>query len=125
MNHNGMTKELEIDTLTQAEIQLTLQRIESNLEREIKCKQTTIERQEEEIKKLNLALEEKNSLTSELNGKLAECVRVNEGHRQLINKLINDIERLNQDLDWYKRTYETRSLLGTLKEKILGRKKII
>lgn len=125
MKNNGITKELEIDKFTQAEIQLTLQRIESNLEGEIKCKQTTIERQEEEIKKLNRALEEKNILTAELNSKLAECVRVNEGHRQLINKLINDMERLNQDLDWYKRTYETRSLLGTLKEKIIGRKKII
>ena len=42
-----------------------------------------------------------------------------EGNRQIINKLLGDQSKLQNDIDWYKRTYEQRSLLGTLREKIL------
>jgi len=45
------------------------------------------------------------------------------GNRQLINKLLGDISRLQNDIDWYKRTYEKRSLLGLLREKFFQRKK--
>jgi peptidoglycan hydrolase CwlO-like protein len=41
-----------------------------------------------------------------------------EGSKQLINKLLDDIKRYQNDIEWYKRTYEKRSIIGTLKEKI-------
>lgn len=41
-----------------------------------------------------------------------------EGNRQLINKLLGDLSKLQNDVEWYKRTYEKRSLLGTIREKI-------
>jgi len=45
-----------------------------------------------------------------------------EGNRQLINKLLGDLSKLQNDVEWYKRTYEQRSFLGTLREKIFKRK---
>jgi hypothetical protein len=69
-----------------------------------------------------LLLEDKNNLILQLNEKVAVCQQNAEGSRQLINKLLNDIERLQQDVEWYKRTYEKRSLLGTIKEKLIERK---
>ena len=42
-----------------------------------------------------------------------------EGNRQIINKLLGDQSKLQNDIDWYKRTYEQRGLLGTFREKIL------
>lgn len=41
-----------------------------------------------------------------------------EGNRQLINKLLGDLSKLQNDIEWYKRTYEKRSLIGTLREKL-------
>jgi hypothetical protein len=41
-----------------------------------------------------------------------------EGNSQLINKLLGELSKLHNDIDWYKRTYEKRSLLGTIREKI-------
>lgn len=95
--------------------------IKEMLNAEIAAKQKTIESQEQEIKGLHLLIEEKKPLFFQDNEKLAECIRTNEGNRQLINKLLNDIDRLNQDIEWYKRTYETRSFLGTLKQKLFKR----
>jgi peptidoglycan hydrolase CwlO-like protein len=41
-----------------------------------------------------------------------------EGSKQLINKLLGDIRNYQNDIEWYKRTYEKRSLLGILKQKL-------
>jgi len=41
-----------------------------------------------------------------------------EGNQQLINKLLGDLSKLQNDLEWYKSTYEQRSFLGTIREKI-------
>lgn len=41
-----------------------------------------------------------------------------EGNRQIINKLLGDQSKLQNDIDWYKRTYEQRSFLGTMREKM-------
>ena len=41
-----------------------------------------------------------------------------DGNRQLINKLLNDLERMKQDIEWYKRTYEKRTLFGVIKERL-------
>jgi chromosome segregation ATPase len=104
-------------------IHKSLQEIQFRLEHEIAFKQTTIERQEREMAGLRADLDRKVTMIAELNTKLADCQRHTEGNRQLVNKLLNDLERAQQDIEWYKRTYEKRSLLGTIKEKL--RRKLI
>lgn len=104
------------------DLQQSLGIIEHKLDSEILNKQKTIERQEEEINRLHLLIEAKDKTLLEMSEKLVDCMRNSEGNRQLINKLLNDIDRLNQDAEWYKRTYEKRSLVGMIKEK-LSRKK--
>ena len=100
------------------DLQQSMEMIEQKLDAEILAKQKTIDRQEEEIQRLHDLAEEKNRIIIELNEKLVECMKNSEGSRQLINKLLNDISRLQQDIEWYKRTYVKRSLLGTIKEKL-------
>ncbi len=104
------------------DIQQSLDIIEQKLDKEVAAKQKTIDLQEQEIQRLHKLVEEKNNIILQIDKKLTEGVHSNEGNRQLINKLLNDIERLNQDIEWYKRTYETRSMLGTIKEKIFRKK---
>lgn len=97
----------------------TLQSINLMLQQEITAKQKRIDKQESEIDNLRFLHDEKNRTILQLNDQIAESKRKAEGNRQLVNKLLFDIERLQQDIEWYKRTYETRSLLGTIKEKLL------
>ena len=104
------------------DLQQSLEVIEHKLDNEILNKQKTIDRQEEEINRLHLLIEAKDKTLLEMSEKLADYMRNNEGNRQLINKLLNDIDRLNQDAEWYKKTYEKTSLVGMIKEK-LSRKK--
>src|ERR1051325_7783140 len=94
----------------------TLNRIEQKLEKEVATKKSIIEWQLEEMKRLQLEVAEKNNIITDLNSKLSDCHSHVEGNRQLINKLISDIDRLHQDIEWYKRTYETRSLAGIIKD---------
>ena len=101
------------------EVQQSLELIEHKLDSEILAKQRTIDHQQQEIQRLHLLLETKDKSILEISEKLAECTNNNEGNRQLINKLLGDIDRLRQDLDWYKRTYEKRSFLGTIREKLI------
>jgi peptidoglycan hydrolase CwlO-like protein len=95
-----------------------LRSIQQQLEKEIVSKQKTIERQEEELRLIRHELGQKNEQATVLSTKLQDCQKNNEGNRQLINKLLNDIDRQQQDLEWYKRTYEDRSLLGVIKDKL-------
>ena len=103
------------------EIQQSLEIIENKIDNDILGKQTTIERQEAEIQRLHSLVEEKNRIMLETNSKLGESLRAAEGNRQLINKLLGDLDRLAQDIEWYKRTYEKRSLFGTLRQKLFRR----
>ena len=96
----------------------TLKLIDQKLEKEIAAKQDIIKWQQEELKRMQSEVQEKSTFISELNTKLIECRSQSEGHRQLINKLITDIDKLQQNIDWYKRTYESRSLLGVIKDKL-------
>lgn len=100
------------------EIRQVLEGIEEKMEAEISAKQRTIDRQEEELRRLQALLEEKTRVIADVEEKLLESMRKSEGNRQLINKLLGDIDRLNQDVEWYRRTYEKRSLIGTIKEKL-------
>jgi hypothetical protein len=44
-----------------------------------------------------------------------------EGNAQLINKLLGDMSKLQNDIEWYKRTYEKRSFFGVILEKLFNR----
>ena len=105
------------------EVQQSLELIEHKLDSEILAKQRTIDHQQQEIQRLHILLETKDKIILEISEKLAECTNNNEGNRQLINKLLGDIDRLRQDLDWYKKTYETRSFIGAITEKLKRRGK--
>lgn len=122
-NHtNQQAKESATDGIPIPGIQASLDAIHRKLDLGMAARQKTVDLQEQEIKRLHLLLEDKNNLILQLNEKVAVCQQNAEGSRQLINKLLNDIERLQQDVEWYKRTYEKRSLLGTIKEKLIERK---
>jgi uncharacterized coiled-coil DUF342 family protein len=96
----------------------TLKLIDQKLEKEIAAKQDIIRWQQEELKRLQSEVLQKTNLVSEIKAKLSECRSQSEGNRQLINKLITDIDKLQQNVDWYKRTYESRSLVGVIKDKL-------
>ncbi len=104
------------------DVQHSLDIIELKLDAEILAKQKTIDRQELEIQRLHLLIEGKDKMILHTGEMHAECIGKSEGNRQLINKLLNDIDRLNQDIEWYKRTYEKRSMLGMIREQVLKKK---
>jgi septal ring factor EnvC (AmiA/AmiB activator) len=106
------------DTDQTAIVLKSLKLIEQKIEKEVTAKQSTIEWQQEELKRLQLEAIDKNNTITDLNARLNECRSHAEGNRQLINKLINDIDGLQVSIEWYKRTYETRSLLGIIKDKL-------
>lgn len=110
----------EKDGATFNSIEQALVSISQKLDIDMAARQRTVELQEQEIKRLHLLLESKNNQLLELNKQVTDSKLQADGSRQLMNKLLNDIERLQQDVEWYKRTYETRSLLGTLKQKLFG-----
>jgi len=95
-----------------------LKSLEQKFEKEVAAKQGLIKWQQDELKKLQAEASKKNNAIDELNLKLAGCRSNVEGYRQLINKLIFDIDKLQQNVDWYKRTYESRSLFGVIKDKL-------
>lgn len=100
------------------DIFLSLQVIQQKLEEELSAKQRIIESNWEEIRTLRTAVQEKGIAMLQLEKSLSESQRNNEGNRQIINKLLNDLDRMQQDVEWYKRTYEKRSLLGVFKDRV-------
>lgn len=96
----------------------SLKNIELQLQKELSFKQKAVEEGWTEIKNLRAVLAAKDQSILDLQAKLAESQKNIEGNRQLINKLLSDLNRLHQDIEWYRRTYEKRSLLGTLKQKL-------
>ena len=96
----------------------TLKSIEQKLEKDAEVSRNILERQNQEIKRLQSEVASKEATIAELHTRLGECRSNVEGNRQLINKLITDIDRLQQNIDWYRRTYESRSLLGVIKDKL-------
>jgi chromosome segregation ATPase len=96
----------------------SLEGIQQQLEEDVLNKQTIIDGCTQEIKALHAQVETKNQVIQNLEAKILENQRNIEGNRQLINKLLNDLDRMQQAIEWYKRTYETRSLLGVIKDKL-------
>ncbi|OQP46110.1 hypothetical protein A4H97_31545 [Niastella yeongjuensis] len=98
-----------------------LEQITKYLLQENENKQQVIKEQRLEIEKLNNEINEKAAIVAELKEQLSQSAQHTEGHRQLINKLLNDIEHFQSDIEWYKRTYERRSIWGVLKDKLTKR----
>ena len=76
---------------------------------------------ETDIHNLTKQLQEKDKEIKKFREDLFIVQRLDEGNRQLINKLLGDLSKLQNDVDWYKRTYEQRSFFGTIREKIFRR----
>ena len=99
-----------------------LEHITRYLMQEMEYKQRIIEEQRLEMERLKKDINQRSVVMASLEQQLTQCARHTEGHRQLINKLLNDLEHCQNDIDWYKRTYERRSLWGVLKEKLTKKK---
>ena len=89
---------------TNKELRESLGQIKHYLEKNIRDLSTEVERKNFEIKDLKESLDKAN--------------RQAEGNSQLINKLLGELSKLQNDIEWYKLTYEKRSLLGTIREKL-------
>lgn len=114
-----LTENYEIDQARLVEhIYRSLEDIQQKLEEEISHKQTIVEGYSIEIIALRAQAAGKDRVIQTLESKIVESQRNIEGNRQLINKLLNDLDRMQQAVEWYKRTYETRSLLGVIKDKL-------
>ena len=74
---------------------------------------------EKNIHDLTAAAERKDLEIGNLKEALEKARLQAEGNSQLINKLLGELSKLQNDIEWYKLTYEKRSLLGTLREKLL------
>lgn len=96
----------------------TLRSIKNFIATELNTKQELINRLYGEIDQLKLSLETARLQVSANQHQLQNSLKLNEGNKQLINKLLGDISKLQNDIEWFKRTYEKRSFLGYLKEKI-------
>jgi septal ring factor EnvC (AmiA/AmiB activator) len=98
-------------------IRQNLEHIRSFIEVELAEKKETIKEQAAEIEELKQLLQKKDIAIDMFEANTREFQETAEGNRQLINKLLGDISRLQNDIDWYKRTYEKRSFLGLLKDR--------
>ena len=106
----------------QQSLEEKLEEIREYLEQEMVLNQSFIERLEREIEDARLQILDKDETISRLQAQVQECRQANEGTRQLINKLLNDISNYQRDISWYKRTFEERSLLGIIKDKFFRKK---
>jgi len=86
------------------EIRESLGEIKHYLEKNIRTLSAEVEKKDEEIHELRAALDKARQQA--------------EGNSQLINKLLGELSKLQNDVEWYKLTYEKRSLLGTLRQKL-------
>lgn len=98
-------------------IENRLSKIEEFIGSELKMKQDLIHLLTTQVRDLSATIVSKEEQMDDLREKLGQLVQNAEGMRQLINKLLNDIENYQKDIEWYRRTYEQRSLLGILKDK--------
>jgi septal ring factor EnvC (AmiA/AmiB activator) len=111
-----MEKQLN-GTMSYEMIRQGLDQIRSFIEIELAEKKETIKEQAAEIEELKKILQQKDTAISMFEANNRDFQATAEGNRQLINKLLGDISRLQNDVDWYKRTYEKRSFLGLLKDR--------
>ena len=88
------------------------------LRTELQAKQQIIETQAAEMLRMRGVIEDKQDIIAEMQERVAEIEQKAESNRQLINKLLGDISHYQNDIEWYKRTYEKRSIWGVMKDKL-------
>jgi chromosome segregation ATPase len=98
-------------------IESRLSKIAAFISSELKIKQDMIHLLTMQVQDLNAVIAGKEEQIEDLREKLSQMDQHAEGMRQLMNKLLNDIENYQKDIEWYQRTYEQRRLLGILKDK--------
>ena len=98
------TNEIISTSAVNLEIRESLIEIKMSLENLLKDSKKELHAKNLEIKILREELDNLQHLT--------------DGNRQLINKLLTDISKLQNDVDWYKKTYVQRSFMGTILEKL-------
>lgn len=114
-----LTENYEIDQAQLIQnIYRSLEGLHQKLEAEIINKQSIIDGCLKDMTALQASLSVKDQVIQALEIKIAANQHSIEGNRQLINKLLNDLDRMQQNVEWYKRTYEDRSLLGVIKDKL-------
>jgi len=123
MNVVTLSSKESTSTFALQVIQDRLDEIGRHMDGESQSKQALIDQQYTEIQQLRKRLGDKNTAVAELRQSLQECRQTAEGHRQLVNKLLNDISQYQNDIEWYKKTYVKRTFLGVLKERLLAAKK--
>lgn len=97
----------------------TLASIKQFIDTELNAKQVLVVRLQNVIDVLRKELDESHAEAESKARQLQHITQLNEGNKQIINKLLGDISKMQNDLEWYKRTYEKRSFLGVIKQKIL------
>jgi chromosome segregation ATPase len=102
-----------------ADIESEITRIRVFIEEELGEKRELIRQKDRQLAELKNIAGKKDHVIGSLEAKLKELEGETDGNRQLINKLLGDLSKLQNDIEWYKRTYEKRSFLGVIKEKIL------
>lgn len=113
------SSEKEMNTYELRHIMARLDQLRFCFEREADTKQRIIDRLLNDIERLKHALDEREAQVFRLQNEMHQCQQKNEGNHQLINKLLNDISRYQNDIEWFKRTYEKRSFLGVIKDKLI------
>ncbi len=103
------------------QLSITLESIKQFIETELNAKQAQITRLQHLVDELRKELEESQLKVESKERQLQHIVQLNEGNKQLINKLLGDISKMQNDLDWYRRTYEKRSFLGVIRQKIFNK----
>lgn len=118
----GLANGHAVSDASYKQINQKLEEITKYLLQEIDNKQQTIAEQRQEIESLKNEISKKAEVAADLKAQLSLSAEHTEGHRQLINKLLNDIGHFQKDIDWYKRTYEKRSIWGVIKDKLMKKK---
>src|SRR5581483_3555062 len=106
------------DTIPYRTINESLLQLRQYMENELHLKNEGLKRQQEVIDSLLQQRDDYKQMLFSTQQELREVLQAAEGKKQLVDKLLGDIARLQQDVEWYKKTYEERSFLGTVFEKI-------
>lgn len=102
-----------------AEIESAIAGLWAFVKQEIEFKNRALADKERTLEEIRLERNTEKEKLSAMQHAVTELNNQLEANRQLTNKLLGDMARMQQDIDWYRRTYEQRSLLGTLKEKLM------
>jgi chromosome segregation ATPase len=117
-NNGGTALDFQPEPENLGEITEKLDDILLFLRNEVRSKQEIIDSQAAELVRMRSVIEDKQELISSMQQRMIDIEQRAESNRQLINKLLGDISHYQNDIEWYKRTYEKRSLWGVMKEKL-------